>query len=709
MIRSAYVLVVALIGALAGFAVARYDVSADGGRDPAGRAPAVTAGVSADGDPLPTISRDSLSFHDRQALYRWAAAASLGDLVAALSQLANRTESRAALDAATIVLSRYVAIEPNEAIAVSQQLGLPSDLTGALYAEWFAERPADALNALGNIKDNELARAAARAVFRAMPPTRESLDRLFDAMSVALDLNSLRAALIGDLAGSRTPEALEVALATAGFEDPAALAQIARRSVTTNPRAALAAATDIPNEQVRHQYLRALLEEWTLTDPQSVMNFIPELSTTNPDARRVIGCCTQALAKHDPIRLFELSADMDEEISQHVRSQAIREWSKIDLASAYAVVEALPPGPERQQYTMSIAAGYAEVDADAALAWASASDQYRDELIRNVISTVSRSDPKRAFDLALAMERRHPSQNGEILSSAFYGGAIERHGTVLADRILQLEDAGLRERALRWLTHSWSWRKPEEAIQWMANNQSHFAESDFIRIAGNIARENPELAASYTDRVPDSIRPGWIEKVATGYAAHDLENAMRWLEKYAGENSYSDAVASVLAAAAERDPVSMASRVSSMTDPQQAARVASSAGQHWSARDPAAAAEWATSLPNGPARDAAVSGVVNAFGDQKPDEARRWVLSLPKGVAKDSALTSLFWQRIENGADKALLDAMSDDSVRDRAVVNAAYRLARTNRNDAHALLRQHVSNEGLIARAESSIARMRY
>ena len=203
-------------------------------------------------------------------------------------------------------------------------------------------------------------------------------------------------------------------------------------------------------------------------------------------------------------------------------------------------------------------------------------------------------------------------------------------------------------------------------------------------IYSNIAesfRADPLDAMEHIDLVPEHMRPGWIEAVATQLAQRDPAAAIDWIGQYRGQPLYTSIAPDVASNIVGENPVAALDLLATLPLERQmitSRRIARS----WAETDPIAARAWVESLPPGEQRDAALPGLLST----------NWGPSLQGATMQ--------------ALDPTVLAMFSSELARQRAVVQIAEDVSHRYPAAAQALLDAHVTDPAIRARFELQLER---
>jgi hypothetical protein len=455
--------------------------------------------------------------------------------------------------------------------------------------------------------------------------------------------------------------------------------------------------------------MEVLLVRYGEVDPTAAMHLATELSA---DLRIVIPIY-QSLARSDPEsalrnvgvwaeRLQSGFESIPVPTSQLLLQSALQELARQDPVRAVAYVDSLPAGPERQQLLGIVARGYGRSDPEAALAWAQGGHGADSNLLYSVLGGIAELDARRAVDAALTLVS--PMQRESALQMVVMQSVMQNRSDPERLANLLVESGAVGRSAVQSVMSQWAGRDADAAMRWLLANEDR-VDANIFRIAGNAAaRANPEAAAAYLHRIPEALRSEWIGLVAQGYAVHDPQQAMRWLDPHRGDPGYGRAVANVAQFLAARDPAAAAALLEGIDENVGAGAILTVASQ-WAQVDPRAAASWA--LQQGSNQSAAaLSSVVRAWATHDLDGARTWSMSLANAADRDQALQAVVHSMASvETPDARLLGAFNNDAVRQQAVLNSVPAVAQRSPEEARALIDAYLTDPAMRDMGERALS----
>jgi hypothetical protein len=440
---------------------------------------------------------------------------------------------------------------------------------------------------------------------------------------------------------------------------------------------AQAAAELLNNDYVGSAFRSALVQRMGETDPAALVAYVnnsPQL------ANSIAQAVTEDFKAMDPKEALRWAEQMQGNVGESARLAAVQTWAQEDAGAAFAYVQSLRAGDERQQLMNVVATQYGRRAPESALAWV-ASLAAPPDLRASVISGIAQVDVDRAIDLAF----RDPPQGGSLggsrfdrwrfgmLNSVITNAMAEPNTSIpaLASRVLALPDVSERSNALQMLMNLWLQKDPRATLDWITTDSG--LPRDMLSIViGNITRSDPLLAASYTNRVPAAARELWIADVAQSYARRDPQAATEWLGQFHDEREYSTGMAAIALQAIDYDPAMSARLLSSLRDSGENTKNAvQTVADSWAARDEQSARAWIRGLPEGPVRDSALRGFISrVYHDTVPE----------------SSVLALF----------------SSEETKQQAVMGQIYAIGRKDLDEARRLVAQHISIPTIRKQADS-------
>ena len=605
---------------------------------------------------------DAVRVSERLAAYRSAAAHDEPAVVEAALERVALAKGTAARDLEIdALLARLGELDAERAARAAQRLALDARFVADAWLTW-AEQDADAaLAALGTSNDSSARRAAALALLDVFGDSLAAIERVaaalpagdratfeVDALAYKAERNpygAFRDALALPDAATRRRAAQEVATVWARIDPEGAVAE-----------------TALAPDDIQRDLQQAVAAEWARLD---AAGFIRSLSTI--DLNGAGSGLSLALAT-DPEGVIRETAGLQSALATALRSTAMAALAQIDVEAAKAHVAALPPGRDRNQALQQVASAYARADPEGALAWAESLGAPTDAIRRSIMLGIAASgDVDRAM---LAIGRGDAGPDSELMISLVASRAAQdpREARKLATDLVGKSDAQSKALLAR-LASTWVQREPEGALEWALSQGAAIDAATIGNMASTFASRDATAAAAYTDRLPPQLRPTWLTQVAGPYARFDPAGAMRWLDRYQGQQGYDVALRQMATQAAQTDPrtaAAMLERANADVQLGAAQTVASS----WARMEPEAAARWAATLTDPRARARAIAAAATAWASADAPAAEAWALSLSLGAPRDDALLALLPRRLAAGEplDGRLLAAFSSAQARESAI-----------------------------------------
>jgi hypothetical protein len=570
-----------------------------------------------------------------------------------------------------LLLDRYFELDAVGAVRFAVELKASgADFTAALYERLARTDINEALAELSQLDDVGVARVASFAVFRGLGGD----ERAFDLVSASLH--------------GRAREEFR--------------ADSLLRIMQTAPRAAFEEAIALSDPDKRRSLAMAIAAHWAGGSAREAMTAVERVA--DPELHALLQN-TVLRSWGDADSLAEYLAALDDSaLETALASGALARLVQTRPQRAAELAERLPPGEQRRGMLWSVATGYAQQDPDAALAWARNLATPDATLLAAILQSVAHKDPVRAFDLAGSLEE--PARSQGYLAAMSSQAIDERQFATLASRAFALEDGQTKTAMLVSLAGSWASRpgNADRALEWMVSAGDALPPEAFARVGQMLARTDPDAAAAYVERVPRSARNDWVAAVTAAYTSTDPQRGLAFLERFRGDPAFDGAAVVVAQQLAASDPPAAARLLGSVRNrgPVGFGPEVTIAGQ-WSQRDPVAAANWALDLPPQP-RNIALSIATSAWAQRDPAAVQRWALALPHGEQRDAALTAAVRARGATALDSTLLNAFSDERLRDSAVMTTIMMTASTDPAEARRLVDSYIADPRRREQAQQTI-----
>ena len=658
-------------------------------------APVVTANAEPDalerGGKATTETRGGVAEHAQ--LLRTAAQANASTLDRWLTNAAAERPSTERTFTLGVLFSRYGELDHERAIATARRFEVDTNILASLYAQWAAEDPADALDALSRVEDP----VEATAIGLAMLDTLGSSDYAVRQVSAALPDGAERAFRVGAVAALATQDpaaALDqaVALADSGLSG-LALQRLAMFWAREDVNAALAAGDTIDDQGLRSTFQSAVLREWAQFDLDGVFEYVLRLDTVSQERLAALGGLREVAAL-DPLRTLDLSAQLPASLRAGLTQAALQSLAQRDPARAVQEIGRLPQGQQQQFFRQQLASAYGKKDPEAALAWARSTGM-RENLF-GVLAGVAVNDAKRAFDILQtlpAADRRQAVQT--VVQNAMNDRGADLRS--LANGLVALEDVEAGQASMEWLMNAWAGRAQSDALDWVMTSGERVPPAAFVGLARHIGQRDPVAAEQYLTQVPKEARSAWIQGFAQGSSQADPRAAAVWLERYRSEAAYPGAAGIVAQALARIDAPAAAQlldniEITNESDPMALSSAAHGVATAWARTDPTAAADWARRFATEESGQMALRGATEIWASNDYAAARSWTLRLPSGTIRDAALGPLLAVERSDGPDPLVVQAFSAEPARQTAMLGAVYRVARRDPADARALIERHIT-----------------
>ena len=296
--------------------------------------------------------------------------------------------------------------------------------------------------------------------------------------------------------------------------------------------------------------------------------------------------------------------------------------------------------PLRHLERVLVIAAWAHHDPDGATAWAIRSEQghSKEAAIADAVREWARRDPEaviREYDISLIA----PNNPGLLIG--LIEGWFETGDVAALEAFVQdLGDSDSRQRAVTTLARLRVSRDgPEAAIRWAESippSEARFKTSAYRRVAHEIARTQPRLAADWCDRVCDSPYGDSVAELIVGeWAKEDGSAAMEWALSRPEGTDTQVAVRAAYRAFMIADMDAALAWIERTTEAQRHdERLQGAVGMYvnkrsWEPGQADVAIEWAGYLKNEAERELALISIVRRWRDRDEAAAEAWLADSP--------------------------------------------------------------------------------
>ena len=305
--------------------------------------------------------------------------------------------------------------------------------------------------------------------------------------------------------------------------------------------------------------------------------------------------------------------DWDSE-SKMLTHLLLTRWAKTNPKAAFASLDEAQFSLERG-HSLSILSALAALDPKHTADWLTSPSNTRAyyPLVGHILSGTiakewARQDPQAALDWA----RTLPEQQQAGAYSGVLGTIAATDPQKAAALALTLKTGEARSHILDEIAKSWARHSPEEALTWASSLEPGESKTATSFALKSWSETNPEKAAEYFDKNPNSAHLGLI---ATQWAQRDPESAAHWIHSKPRSPQRDDALAKTL--------------------------------WNWTTQTPKAATAWIEALPQGSSRDQAIAGLTTAAVEFDPRSALEWSLKISASSFRDELSRHTFetWNR----------------------------------------------------------------
>ena len=301
---------------------------------------------------------------------------------------------------------------------------------------------------------------------------------------------------------------------------------------------------------------------------------------------------------------------------------AVRAMDGANVHEVVEAFEALPKGYGRHLEMKLLMRGWAAIDPEAALEYATNELDHKSETrfgISEVLAGWANSDPQGAIQWAKANSNNAKPEDNAKLVGIIRGLAENNLGA--ADELFRsLPEGGARWQASTFLAQEFAKLGPQEAIKWAENfprEDERMRETILGQLGAKLSQQNLTATAD------------WVRGMEDDKASRRITDnlLLHWVSK---------------------SPAEAATWVQGLENEQKRSYAMKQLTSRWSLLDPISTAQWLNTLPPSPAMDPAVGEFVNMISARDPEGAMGWALTIQNQESKNRALRKAYgaWEKV---------------------------------------------------------------
>ena len=493
-------------------------------------------------------------FAQNEALHAVAGRANKLLLLKLLKETAGVRNTQKRTTLMQVLVLRLTEIDPRSAskIALEAYQNRNYSLLSVVYQNWAKLDTEASVLSANKIKDKYQHETAAQGIIAAIDADNIALilelsERL-GLVSNHLQYQSI--ALIEKAAQDPESAMQEAMFMPKGYEREDAMIGAMDAWTVQDPEQAFAFTQKVNDKIMRQRLQETVLYRWAETDPQSayeIMMTLPKSNITN-----VSYTVFSNLANQNPAEALEMIENIP---SSRNRSDAysatITSWAAKDAQAAADFVAQLGNKQLQQQLSSTIVQYLSEQSPEDALAWAKEMDPTGQQYLQDtVVGQIAAKDPERAFQIAEAAQQTNLRQQLRltVINSLSYSDPAR--GAELID---QLPITDVDSELVNAVMYGWANSDPEAAMTWVNAKSGQIREDGLISLGSQLASSDPDLAASYLPQLNGAVRESWAQNITYYYSSYDVSEAANWIERFRGENFYSELVRAVASTAVSTD------------------------------------------------------------------------------------------------------------------------------------------------------------
>jgi hypothetical protein len=450
------------------------------------------------------------------------------------------------------------------------------------------------------------------------------------------------------------------------------------------PQAAFQQAELETDAPVRTTLQDAIVHAWASQDAAAAFASVNALPA-GVQRDQLLTLTTRELARQDPQRAAELIAKLVPADADALNRVLAVEWANSDPRAAARWI-ASQPTARMVMIAYNVAPLYAAQFPAEALEWASRLDRTRNgQLWSQALVGVANQDPEAAIQVATGVK---DAARRSTAISAVISAIAERDPALAIRHLEKLPKGEARSQVITQIALQVAQTDPDAAVSWLKSINDRGGRTQGLdQIGGQIAQRDVEAAVRLLEEIPAEARNGWISQIAIAYMQYDVDAAVQWMKR--NETALIRGNSQALMYLSVREPDAAFRFADGLSNEQQRDRALQDVISNAATTSPDVAAKWIDEIRDEGGKMEAVSQVAARWVALDPDAARKWVLSLDSSGLRDPALVQLIGAGSTDDIDPLLGQIQSPD-LRMDAVLYGALRLMGEDPQAAQALLRRH-------------------
>lgn len=318
-------------------------------------------------------------------------------------------------------------------------------------------------------------------------------------------------------------------------------------------------------------------------------------------------------AAREPV--FRSSSEVFQQGSQVSRiKDLLRFYSKLDTYELEAEVDKLSElgMPDRMLASYLLFAQWAELDPVGAIAKTASLGRMGIFSKSTVLRTWASNDPRSA-----AAYYAENKQDFAMMGGGRRGG-MSPSGSIAGE---------------------WTKEDPEGALSWALEQSGRDGTQAVSSVFTELAKSDPKKAAQMALNLDEDSRGAAYSAIARSLGASDYSAAEAWIAglPVAEQN---DVRATALSSLARNDPDAAASKLDTVTDPDQTLELIDEIASGYARGNGAEGVAFLLEIGNQDALKESINGPMRSWVLTEPEVARDYVLSMPSGQTRDTTLKS---------------------------------------------------------------------
>jgi len=374
------------------------------------------------------------------------------------------------------------------------------------------------------------------------------------------------------------------------------------------------------------------------------------------------------------------------------------QWSQRDLQQALKWSKELPAGRGRAEAMKGVGQMWAEQDPAAMAAEiSSARLQWDREVIHAVAQSWSKRDPRAAINWIESLSIKE-DQDGAW--QRFRLDPAQLGTEAMLELLSAIPNEKWRGNIASMAAYDLSRKDVQAALSWTESLPEAMRPQALRSVIDEWAGTDPEAAARYLTGLTERARGDVLRRAVSSWALRDGTAAMDWTRQLPAGNERDQVAAEVAGGLRHFDPAAAAQWIDLVKNDGSRAHLVQETASAWATIDPVGATQWLNQFPEGAQNSEAHYQIARQWALADAQGSANWIGTLQAGATRDAAIRA-FVQSVD-GYDAGLATtwatAIEDPRHRRESLTSAFNRWLQSDVAQAQAWLSRAKLSEDLRA-----------